>query len=142
MKNHQALPIGATAMLEAHYITNQRPKRQKMHGRGDQKPPYEGQQSQGLSKGGNKAHKRSNLGPKAPNFKNKGKAPETMDADMCYRCGSKDHWSHVCRAPQKVIVEYHSRRKKFESNFVQMDKLETTKMEVSDFQEDTTPMED
>ena len=41
-----------------------------------------------------------------------------------------------------VVDEYHSRRKKFESNFMQVDEQETTKMEVSDFQEDTTPIED
>ena len=61
---------------------------------------------------------------------------------MCYRCGSKDHWSCVCCAPQKVVAEYHSRHKKFESNFVQVDEPESTKMEVFEFQEDNTPMED
>ncbi|KAM1189092.1 hypothetical protein ACFX2J_024801 [Malus domestica] len=96
MKNHQARPTGVTIVLETHYSTNQCPKRQKRHGRGGQKPFHLGQLSQGLSNGGNKAHKRLNLAPKALNFKNKGKAPETMDADMCYHCGSKDHWSHVC----------------------------------------------
>ena len=82
-----------------------------------------------------------NIAPKAPNFKNKGKAPETMDVDMCYRYGLNDHWSCVCCAPQKVVVEYHSRRKKFESNFMQVDEPESTKMEVSDFQEAITTME-
>ncbi|KAM1331566.1 hypothetical protein ACFX2H_043722 [Malus domestica] len=142
MKNHQARPTGATAVPEAHYSTNQHPKRQKRRGKGGQKPSHQGQQSQGLSKGGNKAQKRPNLAPKAPNFKNKGKAPATMNDDMCYRCGSKDHWSRICRAPKKVVDAYHSRRTKFESNFLQVDEPETTKMEVSDFQEDTTPMED
>ncbi|CAN6678525.1 unnamed protein product [Malus baccata var. baccata] len=122
--------------------TNQHPKRQKRRGKGGQKPSHQGQQSQGPSKGGNKAQKRPNLAPKAPNFKNKGKAPATMNDDMCYRCGSKDHWSRICRAPKKVVDAYHSRRTKFESNFLQVDEPETTKMEVSDFQEDTTPMED
>ena len=66
---------------------------------------------------------------------------------MCYRCGSNDHWSRVCHAPQKVIAKYHSRRKKFESNFKQVDepestKIESTKMEVSNFQEVVTHMED
>ena len=65
-----------------------------------------------------------------------------MDANMCYHCGSKDLWFCVCQAPQKVVAKYHSRRKKFESNFMQVDEPETTKMKVSDFQEDTTPMED
>ncbi|KAM1411734.1 hypothetical protein TB2_023848 [Malus domestica] len=142
MKNHQDRPTGATAVPEAHYNTNQHPKRQKRSGKGGQKPSHQGQQSQGPSKGGNKAQKRPNLAPKAPNFKNKGKALATMNDDMCYRCGSKDHWSRICRAPKKVVDAYHSRRTKFESNFLQVDEPETTKMEVSDFQEDTTPMED
>ncbi|KAM2543094.1 hypothetical protein TB2_022452 [Malus domestica] len=142
MKNHQARPTGATVVPQAHYSTNQHPKRQKRRGKGGEKPSHQGQQSQGLSKGGNKAQKRPNLAPKAPNFKNKGKALATMNDDTCYRCGSKDHWSRICRAPKKVVDEYHSRRKKFESNFMQVDEPETTKMEVSDFQEDTTPMED
>ena len=80
--------------------------------------------------------------PRPQTSKNKDKAPETMDVHMCYRCGSKDHWSRVCRAPEKVVDEYHSRRKKFESNFMQVDEPKTTKMEASDFQKDTTPMED
>ncbi|KAM1059574.1 hypothetical protein TB1_023620 [Malus domestica] len=142
MKNHQDRPTRATAVPEAHYNTNQHPKRQKRSGKGGQKPSHQGQQSQGPSKGGNKAQKRPNLAPKAPNFKNKGKALATMNDDMCYRCGSKDHWSRICRAPKKVVDAYHSRRTKFESNFLQVDEPETTKMEVSDFQEDTTPMED
>ncbi|KAM2668215.1 hypothetical protein EV2_019826 [Malus domestica] len=121
---------------------NQCPKHQKTRGKGDQKPPCQDQQSQGPSKGGNKAQKRPNLALRALNFKNKSKAPKTMDADMCYRCCSNDHWSRICQAPQKVVAEYHSRRKKFESNFVQMDDPESTKMEVSDFKEAITPMED
>ncbi|XP_070664601.1 uncharacterized protein [Malus domestica] len=111
MNNHQARPTRATIVPEAHYSTNQHPTRQKRRDRGGQKPSQKGQHSQGPSKGGNKAKKRLNLAPKAPNFKNKGKAPKTMNDDMSYRCGSKDHWSRVCRAPKKVVDEYHSRRK-------------------------------
>ncbi|KAM2694199.1 hypothetical protein EV2_008291 [Malus domestica] len=142
IKNHQARPTEATTVPEAHYSTNQHPKHQKRRGKGGQKPSHHGQQSQGPSNGGNKAQNGPNLAPKAPNFKNKGKTPATMNDNMCYRCGSKDHWSRICRAPNKVVDEYHSRRKKFESNFMQVDEPETPKMEVSDFQEDTTPMED
>ncbi|XP_070677773.1 uncharacterized protein [Malus domestica] len=142
MNNHRVRPTGATVMPEAHYSTNQCPKCQKKRAREAQKPPRQGQHSQGQSKGGNKAQQCPNLALEAPNFKNKGKAPKTMDADMCYRCGSNDHWSRVCRAPKKIVDEYHSRHKKFESNFMQVDEPEITKMEVSDFQEDTTPMED
>ncbi|KAM0962769.1 hypothetical protein ACFX2A_022330 [Malus domestica] len=121
MKNYQALLTGVTLVPEAHYSTNQRPKRQYRRGKGGQKPPRQGEQNQSQYKGGNRAQKLPNPTSRALNFKNKGKAPETMDADMCYRCGSNDHWSCVCRAPQKVIAEYHSCPKKFESNFVQVD---------------------
>ncbi|CAN6718819.1 unnamed protein product [Malus baccata var. baccata] len=55
MKNHQARPTGATDVPEAHYSTNQHPKRQKRRDKGGQKPSHQGQQSQGPSKGGNKA---------------------------------------------------------------------------------------
>ncbi|KAM1815638.1 hypothetical protein ACFX12_000130 [Malus domestica] len=141
MKNHQAQPTGRLLCLK-HIIAPTNAQNAERGVIGGQNPSHQGQQSQGPSKGGNKAQKRPNLAPKAPNFKNKGKALETMDVDMCYLCSSKDHWSHVCRAPKKVVDEYHSSRKKFESNFMQVDESETTKMEVSDIQEDTTPMED
>ncbi|KAM2133214.1 hypothetical protein ACFX1R_003339 [Malus domestica] len=42
-----------------------------------------------------------------------GKAPvqaASTELDMCYRCGSRDHWSRVCRASPKAIAKYHSRR--------------------------------
>ncbi|KAM1285101.1 hypothetical protein ACFX2I_027913 [Malus domestica] len=81
MKNHQARHTGATDVPEAHYSTNQCPKHVV---RAAISHPVKGQQSQGSSKGGNRAQKCSNLAHKAPNFKNKGKAPETMDTNMCY----------------------------------------------------------
>ncbi|XP_068319629.1 uncharacterized protein [Pyrus communis] len=133
MKNHQARPSGATVVPKTHYSMNQHPKCQKRHGMGGHKPPRQCQQSQGPSKGGNKAQKSPHLAPNAPNFENKGKTPETMDADMCYHCDSNDHWFRVCRAPQKVVAEYHSHRNKFELNFMQVDESESLKMKVSDF---------
>ncbi|XP_068311149.1 uncharacterized protein [Pyrus communis] len=64
MKNHQVRSSGGTTVSETHYSANQYPKRQKRSAMGGQKPPHKGQQSQGPSKGGNKAHKRSNLTPR------------------------------------------------------------------------------
>ncbi|KAM1334301.1 hypothetical protein ACFX2F_010231 [Malus domestica] len=55
MKNHQAQPIRATVMPEAHYSTNKCPKRQNRRGMEGHKSPRQGQQSQGPSKGGNRA---------------------------------------------------------------------------------------
>ncbi|KAM2073214.1 hypothetical protein FF2_041014 [Malus domestica] len=86
---------------------------------------------------------RPTLAPKVSNFKNKGKAPVQLastELDMCYHCGSNDHWSRVCRASLEVIAKYHSRR---ESNFAYVDhpKDATTSMKISDFQESSTLMD-
>ena len=88
--------------------------------------------------------KRQPLAHKAPNFKNKGKAAVQLAStkiDMCYRCGSNNHWSRVCQGTPKAIAKYHFRR---ESNFAHMDHLEdaTTSMEISDFQEASAPMDE
>ena len=84
------------------------------------------------------------LAPKVLNFKNKGKVSvqaASTEMDMCYRCGSRDHWSHVCRASPEAIAKYHSRR---ESNFAHVDHPEdvTTSMEISNFQEVSAPMDE
>ena len=84
------------------------------------------------------------LAPKASNLKNKGKTivqSASTELDMCYHCGSKDHWSRVCRATPEAIVKYHSRR---ESNFAHLQHPEdaTTSMEISDFQDASAPMEE
>ncbi|KAM2074964.1 hypothetical protein ACFX1T_037913 [Malus domestica] len=84
------------------------------------------------------------LAPKAPNFKNKQKATfqsASTEMDMCYCYGSKDHWSRICRATPNAITKYHSR---CESNFAYVDHPEdvTTSMEISDFQEALTPMDE
>ncbi|KAM1072352.1 hypothetical protein ACFX2I_017481 [Malus domestica] len=80
----------------------------------------------------------------APKFKNKGKATVQLDStelDMCYRYGSRDHWSCVCRATPEAIVKYDSRR---ESNFEHgaIPEAITVTLEVSDFQEASTHMEE
>ncbi|KAM0976789.1 hypothetical protein PS2_019384 [Malus domestica] len=84
------------------------------------------------------------LTPKAPNFKNKGKTPvqpDSTELDMCYRCGSRDHWSRVCQASPEVIAKYHSRR---ESNFAHVNHPEdaTTSIKMSDFQEVSAPIDE
>ncbi|KAM2141053.1 hypothetical protein EV2_006880 [Malus domestica] len=114
-------------------------------GNGQQAPPRaQGQQIRGSPKGGNLTRKRQLLTLKALNFKNKGKAiaqSTSTELDMCYHCGSKDHWSRVCRATPEAIAKYHSRR---EINFVHVEHPEdtTTTLEVLDFHEASTPMEE
>lgn len=95
MWNHQAKPIGSNVEPEAHATTSRGQKgRKKCHGHGkrsNSQPWAQGQQSKGLPMGGS-----DSLGPKAPNFKNKGKAQTnqaSIDLDMYYHCGSKEHWS-------------------------------------------------
>ncbi|KAM1391008.1 hypothetical protein ACFX2I_018764 [Malus domestica] len=123
-------------MPEAHAIYSSSHKRLKNRcGRGN------GWQAQPRApsvppKGKITTQQRSSLAPKVPNFKNKGKAPvqtASTELDMCYRCGSKDHWSRVCRASPEAIAKYHSCR---ESNFAHVDHPEyaTTSLEISDSQ--------
>ncbi|XP_068344132.1 uncharacterized protein [Pyrus communis] len=147
MKNHQAQPIGLNAALEAHATNSSSHKRQKNrrgHGNGRQAQPWvQGQQST-APKGRNVTQQRPPFAPKAPNFKNKGTASVQAaftELDMCYHCGSKDHWSCVCRASPEAIAKYHSRH---ESNFAHVDHPEdaTTSMEISDFQEASVPMDE
>ncbi|KAM1683263.1 hypothetical protein ACFX14_034439 [Malus domestica] len=110
MKNHQARPIGSNAIPEAHatYSNNhKRRKNRRGHGNGRQaQPQAQGQQS-ATPKGRNVTQQHPLLAPKVPNFKNNGKAPiqaASIELDICYRCGSKDHWSHVCRASPEAIA--------------------------------------
>ncbi|KAM1116956.1 hypothetical protein ACFX19_007508 [Malus domestica] len=128
-------------MTEAHVTNSSNHKRRKnCRGRGNgwqALPRAQGQQSQGSYKGENLTQKRQPHALKAPNFKNKGKTTiqsSFTKMDMCYRCGSKDHWSHICRATHEAIVKYHSRR---ESNFAYVEHPEnaTTSMKISDFQD-------
>ncbi|KAB2595459.1 retrotransposon protein [Pyrus ussuriensis x Pyrus communis] len=75
-------------------------------------PRAQGQQSD-APKGRIATQQRPPLVPKVPNFKNKGKAPiqaASPKLDMCYHCGSKDHWLHVSRVSPEAIAKYHSHR--------------------------------
>lgn len=108
-----------------------RPSRRSWHSRHDQgsntKSKAQGRQSNGPTNEGNKAPKCDNLASKALNFKNKGKTPFTIEADMCCCCGSKNHWSPGCRASAKAVAEYHSHCQKFKPSFTQVENLEDTK---------------
>ncbi|KAM1396685.1 hypothetical protein ACFX2I_014354 [Malus domestica] len=135
-------------MPKAHATNSSSHNRRKPHygrGNGWQALPWaQGQQNKGPPKRGNLTQKRQPLAPKAPNLKNKGNVivqSASTEMDMCYRCGSKDHWSRVCRAIPKAIVKYHSHR---ESNFalVELPKDTTTTLKVLDFQEASTLMEE
>ncbi|XP_048429470.1 uncharacterized protein LOC125472285 [Pyrus x bretschneideri] len=148
MKNHQARPTGLNAAPETHATNSSSHNRKRYYhgcGKGWPAPPKaEDPLNRGSSKGGNLTQKRQPLARKAPNFKNKGKTTIQLDSielDMCYRYGSRDHWSHICRATPEAIAKYHSRR---ESNFthVAILKATTTTLEVSNFQEAFAPMEE
>ncbi|XP_070682527.1 uncharacterized protein [Malus domestica] len=138
MKNHQAQSTVSNATLEAHATNSSSHKRRKNshgHGNGQQAPPQAQGQQNAAPKGGNMTQQRPSLAYKASNFKNKGKdlvQPAYTELDMCYHCGSKDHWSYVYQASPKAIAKYHSRR---ESNFAHVDhqKDATTSIEILDF---------
>ncbi|XP_070677884.1 uncharacterized protein [Malus domestica] len=147
MKNHQARPTGSNFALEAHATyssTHKRRKNRRGRGNGRQAQTWAQGQQSAAPKRRNVTQQRPPLTPKVPNFKNKGKAPvqaASTELDMCYRCGSKDHWSRVCRVFLEAIAKYHSR---CQSNFAHMDHPEdaTTSMRISDFQKASTPMDE
>ncbi|KAB2623885.1 palmitoyl-acyl carrier protein thioesterase [Pyrus ussuriensis x Pyrus communis] len=102
MKNHQARPTASNVMPEAHstYYSSYK-QRKNRHGRGNgqQAQPWAQGQQSAVPKGKIATQHCPPLAPKIPNFKNKGKAlvqAASPELDMCYCCGSSDHWSCVC----------------------------------------------
>ncbi|KAM1332926.1 hypothetical protein PS2_008898 [Malus domestica] len=98
MKNHQARSTSSNNVPEGHatnYSSHKRRKNHRGRGNGWQAPlETQGQQNQGPPKGENVTQKRQPLAPKAPNFKNTGKATiqsVSTEMDMCNQYGSKDH---------------------------------------------------
>ena len=97
-------------------------------------------------------------GDSKPHFKwtknDKGKQKENdnhnnQDERLCYRCGGKGHWSHVCRIPKHLVDLYQKSLKnknqkrgkesKLESNLADIENdydfenMNDTHLEIEDF---------
>ena len=64
--------------------------------------------------GGNatKSNDRPNRAPKAP------RSREPDHNDVCFRCGSTEHWAKACTAPQNVANAYKTYREAREANYM------------------------
>ena len=80
--------------------------------------------------GGNatKNNGRPNHAPKAPRLR------EPDHNDVCFRCGSTEHWAKACKAPQNVANAYKTYREAREANYMeQEDQDDDLALRVEDF---------
>ncbi|KAJ8752662.1 hypothetical protein K2173_005551 [Erythroxylum novogranatense] len=106
MKNHQSRPTGSTPFPEVNAAFS--------HGRGRGRG---GRRGRGCGRNnwthGNHSSNSENRGIKKKSMtwvRNEEK-PEKNDKgnnndNICYRCGTKGHWSRVCRAPKHLVELY------------------------------------
>ncbi|XP_045087287.1 uncharacterized protein [Aegilops tauschii subsp. strangulata] len=86
-KNFVAQPLGGSSRQEVHALKVRKPQQKKRGRKGKKKGPH----------------------PPAPAKQNKpgkgGQRPQD-----CFRCGSVEHFSRQCRAPQEVVAAYKARK--------------------------------
>ncbi|CAM8901697.1 unnamed protein product [Rhodiola kirilowii] len=160
MKNHHSRPTGSTPILEANAIFSNNYGRNQQHGRGGHGNKRRG--GRGRSFGSYQNHSTQYL----PNFKKKthypmkrmnnegnqkGTATFKMTESSFFRCGMKGHWDRTCRTSKHFVDLYKAslKGKGVEANFTkqknddlinlaQLDPMNITHLDVSDFFEDST----
>ena len=114
LKNHETRPTGTSPFPEAN-ATNYHNHRGRGRGRGR----HNGR-GRGRGRGRNEHHSASiNKGtdPHKPEASKEKSSNSTRN--ICFRCGSKGHWSRVCRTPKHLVDLYQSSLKKgIETNFI------------------------
>nr|XP_017239229.1 PREDICTED: uncharacterized protein LOC108212006 [Daucus carota subsp. sativus] len=162
MKNHQARPTGSTPFPEVNAVTNNDFGRGRGRGRGFGRGRGH---ARGRGFGHGRGHKYRNFSnfKKKPHHQKWTKNEEKPKGNMmgqrvesiCHRCGMKGHWSKTCRTSKHLVDLYQASLKGVETNFTeqhdplglsqlethlggdnQIDPLNFTHMEVSDFFED------
>ncbi|XP_021737856.1 uncharacterized protein LOC110704384 [Chenopodium quinoa] len=146
MKNHESRPTGSTPFPEAN-ATSHNGKEQKArdhasnHGRG---------RGQGRGRVRGRGHNRGRGGHFRNSYthqkwdnKDGNKNEKDKYENLCYRCGGKGHWSHVCRTPKHLVDLYQQSIKqkgnKVETTLVyedgegDFDYDDTTHLEAADF---------
>jgi len=103
MNNHSARPTGSIAVPEAHANVVESSHNQK-GGRG--KKPWKGKK-EAVFKGKGKRKPKG----KGTSHKKKGENGGE-EQDICFRCGTKGHWSRKCRTPKHLIDLYQQSKGK------------------------------
>ena len=148
MKNHQSRPTGSIAFSEVNATNYSRNKNYNSHGRGRGRGRGHGRgQFFGRSRG-NKYNNIPQPLQTQPQKKLKSvivdvqERPQYKSETVCFRCGSKGHWSRVCRTPSHLCQLYKAslKGKEKETNFNEHHTPidDTTHLDVSDFTDDFT----
>ncbi|KAL6534398.1 hypothetical protein OROHE_013323 [Orobanche hederae] len=148
MKNHESCPTGSKIFPEANVVSLDEPK-QKNYFQGRGKGCGRGRgHDRGCGRGGynspyksdNHFHKKQQHGGNHEGTLKKGKEVDSSkgSGSTCSRCGSKGHWSRVCRVPEHLCKLYNEslKGKDKEVNFIDSIMDESTHLEASDFNND------
>lgn len=109
LKNHNSRPTGAKAFPEVNATDVKNPERgsQTYRGRGRRF-------NRGRGRSFNPQSRKSYTWVR-PDQSSKGKESQGRNAQkresICYRCGSKGHWAHVCRTPEHLCKLYKESQK-------------------------------
>lgn len=135
IKNHNARPSGTKAFTEVNAINVKNPDRESQTYRGRGRRFNRGR-GKYYNPQGRRSFKwvRSEESPKGKEIQGN----STLKREnICFRCGSKGHWAHICRTPPHLCKLYKEslKGKGKEVNFTEQPEG-TTHLEASDFASD------
>ena len=145
MKNHQSRPIGSAAFPEANVAVSKNSERGRYYGHGRGCGRGRGR---GCGRGKNgyihKSSQEITVHQSKKHRTDKGKYvhgnPSKHHEDVCFRCGTKGHWSRICRVPEHLCQLYKASQKGKgkETNLVEHCDPEDdlTHLDASDFTDD------
>lgn len=113
IKNHNSRPTGSKALPEVNATDVRNPERRgqtyRGHGRGRGRRFNRGR-GKNYNPQGRQSYKwvRSKKFPKGKELQ--GSSTQKQE-NVCFRCGSKGHWSHVCRTPPHLCKLYQESTK-------------------------------
>ncbi|PIN03201.1 hypothetical protein CDL12_24279 [Handroanthus impetiginosus] len=120
MKNHESRPTGSSPFPEANATNFSNSGRGRGHshgrGRGRGRGRYN-YQNYGNGNHGSFYHKGKQSLQKKGDFGEKRLGKFSKDIEnLCFRCGSKGHWSRICRTPKHLVELYQASLKKKNKN--------------------------
>ncbi|XP_056850458.1 uncharacterized protein LOC130511798 [Raphanus sativus] len=146
IKNHNIRPTGTKAFPEVNATDVKNPERGNVSYRGRGRGRGYGRgRGHRFNRGNERSYNPKGRGSNTWNRSDRGKGNEAQEnptrknENVCYRCGSKGHWSQVCRTPQHLCKLYQEtiRGKAKEVNLNEhFEGTTSTYLESSDFMDD------